>query len=130
MTHSSHGAAPDLPARDSHDRTLAINRARAIIRDFIVGNAGFDAGESVTDQADNLAHRLADSGALIHTLPAHEVDRNHLAAAVIHGFIAESTGSDAAIEATDQAEELRHRLATAGLITGGVYEPITLHDGP
>jgi hypothetical protein len=128
MTHSSHDAAPDPPVRVNRDRTLTINRARTIIRDFIVVNAGFDAGEPMTDQADDLAHRLADNGALIHTVPAPEADRHRDTATVIHGFIAESAGANTTTEAAEQAEQLRHRLAAAGLLTGGVYEPIALRD--
>lgn len=130
MTQASHDAHPDGTTRADRNRTLAINRARAIIRDFVVVNAGFDAGEPMTDQADDLAHRLADNGALIHTMPAPEDGRHQDAATIIHRFIAESAGADATGEATDQAEQLRHRLGAAGLLAGGVYEPIALHDAP
>lgn len=130
MTQSSHAAYPEASSRAGGDRTLAINRARAIIRDFVVVNAGFDAGEPMTNQADDLAQRLADNGALIHTVSAPGADESQDAATVIRGFIAESAGSEATVEATDQAEQLRHRLAAAGLLAGGVYEPIALHGAP
>jgi hypothetical protein len=43
----------------------AARRARVIIREFIVHAAGFDAGEAMTAQAEELRRELAAAGVLL-----------------------------------------------------------------
>ncbi len=141
----ANGVAPDDPAltpcRDSRsyldieDTTSAepppasadtvIGRAARVIREFIVTSVGMDLGEPMTSQADLLAGRLAATGTL--NAPAHELySGNDTAISIIRAFIVDAVGDDTGDEATAQAGELRHHLATAGVLAGGVHEPLNI----
>ncbi|WP_284740260.1 DUF6283 family protein [Amycolatopsis sp. RTGN1] len=109
-----------------HPQThLALARAARVIRDFIVASVGADHGEEMTSQAQLLAGRLAAHGHLATGITAfHAVVQ--LPGAVIRDFIVESVGEDTGDDMTDQAEQLRHQLAAAGLLADGVYQPVPL----
>jgi hypothetical protein len=55
------------PATAEHDvdrgaaGALTGHRARVVIRDFLVACAGYDAGDPMTEQADDLVARLTDA---------------------------------------------------------------------
>ncbi|WP_410675502.1 DUF6283 family protein [Amycolatopsis sp. cmx-4-68] len=119
-------SAADL-ARDRAAATVA--RAVRIIRDFIVESAGMDLGEPMTADATLLAGRLAAAGHL--TAPPHEkYSGNESAVEFIRAFIVECVGSDTGAEMTHQAEQMRQRIAAAGLLAGGVHEPVPMKAGP
>ncbi|MFJ1768020.1 DUF6283 family protein [Amycolatopsis sp. NPDC088138] len=114
------------PAKDASMSTDSIiNRAARVIREFIVASAGMDLGEPMTSQADLLAGRLAATGQL--DAPAHELySGSDTAISIIRAFIIDAVGVDDGDETTAQAEQLRHHLAAAGVLAGGVHEPINI----
>ncbi|MFJ9782522.1 DUF6283 family protein [Amycolatopsis sp. NPDC101161] len=139
----ANGVHPDdpsiAPCRDSrayHDDSpanvtaapqglLTLVRATRIIRDYIVASVGTDHGDEMTSQAQMLAGQLAAHG----LLAADDVTSHAVATtptAVIRGFIVDSVGEDTGEDMTEQAEQLRHQLASAGLLADGTYEPIPL----
>ncbi|WIV52859.1 DUF6283 family protein [Amycolatopsis nalaikhensis] len=114
-------AAPSTP-EPSPPAQLTLARATRIIRDFIVASVGADHGDEMTSQARFLAGRLAAHGLLAHatTAPYAAVETPR---AVIRAFIVDSVGEDTGDDMTEQAEQLRHQLAAAGLLTSAADEP-------
>ncbi|OXM54463.1 DUF6283 family protein [Amycolatopsis alba] len=105
----------------AHSATSGVrSRTATVIHGFLVDNVGFDAGDPMLEDAAE----VADTGVLTSRASTSGQD----AVAVIRSYIVARSGEDLGPLTTDQAEQLRDTLASAGLSRGPATVPGRVHD--